>query len=135
MRQITGVKTGTHSKEQIRNMTIKLGYANAKIFRCEGCPKPACYKFFGSGQKGQPKCSGCKQKMNLIRHVSFIDCPGHEVLMSKMLNASASMDAAIIVVAANEECPRPQTAEHLAAAETVGIKQIITVQVLSTNLL
>lgn len=73
--------------------------------------------------------------MTLIKHVSFIDCPGHEVLMSKMLNASASMDAAIIVMAANADCPQPQTAEHLAAAETVGIKRIIPVQVFTVALL
>jgi len=128
VRQITGVKTGVHSKEQERNMTIKLGYANAKIYRCDGCPRPACYKAFSSAQQGQPKCSSCKGKMNLVRHLSFIDCPGHEVLMATMLNAAAAMDAAVLVIAANEECPRPQTAEHLAAAELIGLKHIIPVQ-------
>ena len=30
-----------------RNITIKLGYANAKIYICEdeNCPRPSCYKY------------------------------------------------------------------------------------------
>ncbi len=38
------------------------------------------------------------------------------------------MDGAILVVAANEKCPQPQTREHLAAIETLGLKNIIIVQ-------
>lgn len=57
-----------------------------------------------------------------------LDCPGHEVLMATMLNAAAAMDAAILVIAANLECPQPQTAEHLAAAELIGLKHVIPVQ-------
>ena len=38
---ITGVKTQRHSLERIRNITIKLGYANAKIYKC-ACPDPDC---------------------------------------------------------------------------------------------
>ena len=32
-----------------------------------------------------------------------------------MLNGAAVMDAALLLVAGNESCPQPQTAEHLAA--------------------
>ena len=32
IKSITGVKTQRHTKEQERNITINLGYANAKIF-------------------------------------------------------------------------------------------------------
>jgi len=38
------------------------------------------------------------------------------------------MDAALLIVAANEECPQPQTREHLMALEIMGIKDIIVVQ-------
>ena len=51
----------------------------------------------------------------LLRHVSFVDCPGHDILMATMLNGAAVMDAALLLVAGNESCPQPQTAEHLAA--------------------
>ena len=32
--------------------------------------------------------------MKLIRHVSFVDCPGHDILMATMLNGAAVVDAA-----------------------------------------
>jgi translation initiation factor 2 subunit 3 len=38
------------------------------------------------------------------------------------------MDGAILVIAADEPCPQPQTREHLAAAEATGVKNIIVVQ-------
>jgi len=53
--------------------------------------------------------------MVLKRHVSFTDCPGHDAYLSRMLAGAAVMDAALLLVAANVECPQPQTAEHLMA--------------------
>ncbi len=38
------------------------------------------------------------------------------------------MDGAILVIAANEKCPQPQTREHLAAIDTLGLKKLIIVQ-------
>ena len=38
------------------------------------------------------------------------------------------MDGAILVIAADEPCPQPQTREHLAAIDTVGLENIIIVQ-------
>jgi translation initiation factor 2 subunit 3 len=38
------------------------------------------------------------------------------------------MDGAMLVIAANEPCPQPQTKEHLMALELVGIKNIVIVQ-------
>ena len=49
--------------------------------------------------------------MELVRHVSFVDCPGHDILMATMLNGAAVMDAALLLIAANETCPQPQTSE------------------------
>ena len=36
------------------------------------------------------------------RHVSFVDCPGHDILMATMLNGAAVMDAALLLIAGNE---------------------------------
>ena len=47
--------------------------------------------------------------MELLRHVSFVDCPGHDILMATMLNGAAVMDGAFLLIAANEACPQPQT--------------------------
>ena len=48
--------------------------------------------------------------------------------MATMLSGAAIMDGAILVIAADEPCPQPQTREHLAAADVTGIKNIIIVQ-------
>jgi len=124
---ISRVKTQQHSLERVRNITIKLGYANAKIFKC-GCPDPDCYKAFGSGQGENVPCSDCGQPMVLQRHVSFVDCPGHDILMATMLNGAAVMDSALLLVAGNMSCPQPQTSEHLAALEIMNMNQIIILQ-------
>lgn len=48
VKAISGVHTVKFKNELERNITIKLGYANAKIYRCtnESCPRPSCYRFF-----------------------------------------------------------------------------------------
>ena len=66
--------------------------------------------------------------MFLMRHVSFVDCPGHDVLMATMLAGAAVMDSALLLVAGNQSCPQPQTSEHLAAVEIMDLDQIIILQ-------
>lgn len=66
--------------------------------------------------------------MELVRHVSFVDCPGHDILMSTMLTGAAVMDAALLIVAGNMSCPQPQTAEHLAAVDIMKLKHILIIQ-------
>jgi len=132
VKAISGVQTVRFKNELERNITIKLGYANAKIYKCsnEKCPRPACYKSYGSAKEDDPLCEvpGCNSKMNLLRHVSFVDCPGHDILMATMLNGAAVMDAALLLVAGNETCPQPQTSEHLAAVEIMRLRHIIILQ-------
>eukprot|EP00122_Pirum_gemmata_P013288 Pgem_evm1s12374 len=71
---------------------------------------------------------GCGGFMQVQRHVSFVDCPGHDILMATMLNGAAVMDAAMLLIAGNESCPQPQTSEHLAAIEIMKLKNIIILQ-------
>ena len=59
---------------------------------------------------------------------SFVDCPGHDILMSTMLSGAAVMDAALLLIAGNESCPQPQTSEHLAAIEIMKLDHIIILQ-------
>jgi translation initiation factor 2 subunit 3 len=66
--------------------------------------------------------------MALRRHVSFVDCPGHDILMATMLNGAAVMDGALLLIAANESCPQPQTSEHLAAVEIMKLEHILILQ-------
>jgi translation initiation factor 2 subunit 3 len=48
--------------------------------------------------------------------------------MANMLSGSALMDGALLLVAANEKVPKPQTQEHLLALQTLGIQQIVVLQ-------
>lgn len=132
VRAISGVQTVRFKDELERNITIKLGYANAKIYKCQNpeCPEPDCYRSFKSDKEISPKCQrpGCEGRYKLVRHVSFVDCPGHDILMSTMLSGAAVMDAALLLIAGNESCPQPQTSEHLAAIEIMKLKHVIILQ-------
>lgn len=115
---LTNRLTLTHSEELKRGITIRLGYADMRIYKC-----PKCKKYCST-----EKCSGCFEDAELQRTVSFIDAPGHETLMATVLSGASLMDGAILVIAANEKCPQPQTREHLMALDAVGIKNAIIVQ-------
>jgi translation initiation factor 2 subunit 3 len=113
---LTGKWTMLHSEELKRGITIKLGYADAEIRRCK------------SGQYTIEKKCPDGSESESIRKISFVDAPGHETLMAVMLSGAAIMDGAILVIAANEPVPQPQTAEHLMALKILGIEKIIVVQ-------
>ena len=121
VQSLTGVWASRHSEELKRGITIKLGYANLPIYRCPKCPPPSNYST-------KPVCPVCAEQAVFERAISFVDAPGHEALMATMLSGAAIMDGAILVIAADEPCPQPQTREHLAAAEVIGIKNIVIVQ-------
>ncbi|WP_309493541.1 translation initiation factor IF-2 subunit gamma [Candidatus Hecatella orcuttiae] len=118
---LTGVWASKHSEELRRGITIRLGYADCAFYKCPSCPPPTCYTT-------QPTCPNCGGKTDFLRAVSFVDCPGHEVLMTTMLSGAAVMDGAILVIAADEPVPQPQTREHMAALEIVGANKIVVVQ-------
>ncbi len=105
--KLTGKWADTHSEELKRGITIKLGYADATIKK--------------SGNVYSTK------EGEAVRYVSFVDAPGHEMLMATMLSGAALMDAAILVIAANEGI-KPQTKEHLVALQAKKINNIIIVQ-------
>ncbi|XP_052087703.1 eukaryotic translation initiation factor 2 subunit 3 isoform X2 [Mytilus californianus] len=132
VKAISGVQTVRFKNELERNITIKLGYANAKIYKCDNnsCPRPGCYRSCGSSKEDAFPCdrAGCSGKFRVLRHVSFVDCPGHDILMATMLNGAAVMDAALLLIAGNESCPQPQTSEHLAAVEIMKLKHILILQ-------
>ncbi len=118
---LTGVWTSAHSEELKRGITIRVGYADAAFYKCKNCEVPLGYSV-------TPKCNNCGKESELTRVVSFVDSPGHESLMANMLSGSALIDGAMLVIAANEKVPQPQTKEHLLALQTLGIKQVVLVQ-------
>lgn len=152
VKAISGVQTVRFKNELERNITIKLGYANAKIYKGdpilpsakeEGTDDAEEKEVEGIGPDGQKggfyTSRGSSHpdsfvdpvtniQYRLRRHVSFVDCPGHDILMATMLNGAAVMDAALLLVAGNETCPQPQTSEHLAAVEIMRLENIIILQ-------
>ena len=120
-RALSGEWADRHSEEVKRGISIRLGYADVAFYKCPVCEGAAAY---GTS----PKCAKCGADTEFLRAVSFVDAPGHETLMATMLSGAALMDGAILLVAANEKCPQPQTKEHLMALSIVGIDKIIIVQ-------
>ena len=51
-------------------------------------------------KEDKPKCEilDCEGTYELQRHISFVDCPGHDILMATMLNGAAVMDAALLLI-------------------------------------
>jgi len=94
-----------------------LGYADAAFYKCTN-----------GHYCSSEKCPVCFSDCEILRTVSFVDAPGHETLMATVLTGASLMDGALLVVAANEKCPQPQTREHLIALESIGIKNVIIVQ-------
>lgn len=106
--KLSGKWASTHSEELKRGITIKLGYADITLYENEGK--------YGMEKIGKP-----------FRHLSFVDAPGHEMLMATMLSGAALIDAAVLVVAANEGI-KPQTREHLLAVHAKRIPNLVVVQ-------
>eukprot|EP00756_Hemistasia_phaeocysticola_P017657 Hpha_TRINITY_DN15550_c6_g5::TRINITY_DN15550_c6_g5_i1::g.104466::m.104466/K03242/EIF2S3; translation initiation factor 2 subunit 3 len=122
VRALTGKQTAQHSSERKNNCTIKLGYADAALYRTptglcwmtpvDGAPRESCHP--STGEMGL-----------LIRVVSFVDCPGHAEYMGTMLSGAATMDAALLVVSAADPFPQPQAKEHIRVAVGVGLPMIV----------
>ncbi len=118
LERLSGKWADTHSEEIKRGITIRLGYADATFRKCEKC------NLFTVKEK----CAECNGETKVLRKVSFVDAPGHESLMATMLAGATIMDGALVLISANEECPQPQTREHLMALEIIGINDVVIVQ-------
>ena len=106
---LSGKSTQQHSKEKVRNITMKVGYANCKIYEDE-----EEYNLEGKGK--------------LVNHVSFVDCPGHHELIEVMMSGANLMDYGIVVVAGNQSIEdQPQLRQHILTAKIVGLKKLIFV--------
>lgn len=91
IRALTGIEPDRWEEERRRGMTIGLGYAWARL------PAPG-------GDLD----------------VAFVDVPGHERFVPTMLAGVGPVPAVLFVVAATEGW-RPQSEEHLAALDALGV--------------
>lgn len=58
------------------------------------------------------------------RSYAHTDCPGHADYIKNMITGASQMDAAILLIAADDGA-MPQTKEHLLLAKQVGIKYVV----------
>jgi translation initiation factor 2 subunit 3 len=131
VKSLTGDWTDRHSEEKERGISIKLGYSNATILYCPKCDLyTTTYIIQAAREKGKTGfiCTNCGEQLEFKRNVSFVDAPGHEILMATMLSGASLMNGACLLIAADEECPQPQTREHLAALNIAGIENLIIIQ-------
>ncbi|MDE1851233.1 MAG: translation initiation factor IF-2 subunit gamma [Candidatus Micrarchaeota archaeon] len=115
---LTHTWTDVHSESVKRSMTIKLGYADAVIKKCEG----------KEGTTYTTDTCPDGSKSTDIRRISLLDSPGHETLMATTIAGSNIIDAALFVISSTENVPMPQTKEHLMVISALGIKNVIIVQ-------
>lgn len=60
----------------------------------------------------------------LAKPIGFVDVPGHERFVRNMLAGVAAIDCALLVIAADDG-PMPQTLEHLAILELLGVQHLV----------
>jgi len=94
---ITGVDTDTLAEEKARGLSINLGFAY--------------YHFSRNTETGKQAHS-----------IGFVDVPGHTDFINNMLAGVSAVEAALLVIAADDGI-MPQTREHLAILDLLGIKQ------------
>jgi translation initiation factor 2 subunit 3 len=132
VKALSGIWTERYADEVNRGITIKLGYAETEIMECPKCEMKITLNYANVMRKSKKDqkglCPDCGAKLEFSRRLSFVDAPGHEILMATMLSGASLMDGALLLIAANESCPQPQTREHLAALEIAKIENIIIIQ-------
>lgn len=127
VKALTGQTTQRFSQEKQNNLTIKLGYANCKIIKCQTCPEPECFGSVGSSVM-EYKCKKCGHSADIVNHVSFVDCPGHHSFMQTMLSGTSVMDYTILVESlGNKQIPAPQTIKHLNSIESTEIENCLII--------
>ena len=132
-KKLTG-ETTLRSDAEIKTggKTLKLGYANGKIFKCNNCTPPMCYSP-GTYDTIEKKCQYCNTFTVLVKVYSIMDCPGHNSLMSLVTSGTSIVDYTILVESYpdtsknNYLFPSPQTIEHHNVAHLAGLEKIATI--------
>ena len=130
VKAISGKRTQSHSSEQQQHgITIRLGFANAAVIKCQN-DDCVCGMFSflpeseDHGKQPTPNCPKCNFETQVVKRFSLVDCPGHAELMATMLAGSSAFDACILAAASNLPCPTPQARQHLEAIKMSGIMDV-----------
>lgn len=110
VKKLTGIETQRHSHEKERNITIKQGYGNMKIWS-----KNSEY----ITTHGDINILDEIPDVTLVNHISFVDCPGHQDYIKTMLTSTSLMYAVIIVIAVDQSLLKKNTLiQHMLATKT-----------------
>lgn len=101
VRALTGIDCDTHPEERRRGITINPGFAFLDL--------PPGEEGLGAGAQGTLR-------------VGIVDVPGHHRFIRNMLAGACGVDAALLVVACDDGV-MPQTREHLALMELLGVQE------------
>jgi len=113
--KLTGIKTQKHSQEKIRNITIKQGYGNMKIWQDD----KSNYYTTDSNYDNY-------NDYKLVNHISFIDCPGHSDYVNTMISSTSMMNGVIIVISVDTPLhKKTQLLQHLLITQVNKINKII----------
>src|SRR5512141_2707567 len=96
VKALTGIDPDRLPEEKARGITIDLGFAYLKLTLPGDGPLPSCY------------------------HVAIVDVPGHEDFVKNMVAGVGSIDAGLLVVAADDGW-MPQTEEHFQILQYMGV--------------
>ena len=110
---LTGVRTQKHSSELERNITINLGYANLRIYRNKS-----------TDVLSSSNVALDDENLQLVKHYSFVDCPGHQAYMATMVSGTETINVALMLIAASEDIPQPQTISHANVLGHTNIENI-----------
>jgi selenocysteine-specific elongation factor len=98
VRALTGVDTDRLPEEKARGISIELGFAFLDL------------------------PGGTDAAVRAPRRIAVVDVPGHERFVRTMVAGASGIDLALLVVAADDSV-MPQTREHLAILELLGIRR------------
>lgn len=120
---LCNVDTKRYASEAKSGKTMKLGYANCILWKCENCTH------IGSTSQGVKAftCPFCFSCMKPEKYISFVDLPGHHSYVSTAIKGSSVVDAGILVVDVKRESLQPQALEHLAILSVLGIRDVLIV--------
>ena len=114
VRALTGMEPDRWAEERRRGMTIDLGYAWMTLPTPDGGPAVT-----GRGPAGEGGPAGGGGPAG--EKLAFVDVPGHERFVPNMLAGLGPVPAVMFVVAADGGW-MPQSAEHLAAVDALGVR-------------
>nr|BAS01473.1 eukaryotic translation initiation factor gamma SU [Lotharella vacuolata] len=117
IKQLTTKNTNKFTDEEKRGISIKLGYTNCSIFKVKKKKIKFLLKSFSKHIKNDTPTF----------RFSFIDCPGHKMLLTTMLTGASLMDSILFFVSVNDLFPQEQTIEHLLSLNVYKFSKLIII--------